>query len=188
VTSPAPGAGASDPGTGAADLAAEVVRRLTDADRTVAVAESLTGGGVVEALVQVPGASACVRGAVVAYATDLKATLLGVPQALLDERGPVDPDVARAMADGVRVRLGADYAVATTGVAGPDAQGGRPPGTFHVAVVGPGGAQVRSGAVGPVGRAVVRAAARDAALALLLERVTSDTEGTPRDRSALEPS
>ena len=86
----------------AADAAARVVAGLTAAGRTVAVAESLTGGAVVEALVAVPGASACVRGGVVAYATDLKASLLGVPTALLDAVGPVDPEVALAMARGVR--------------------------------------------------------------------------------------
>ena len=125
--------------------AVAAVAALTAAGLTVAVAESLTGGSVVEALVRVPGASACVRGGVVAYATDLKATLLGVPADLLAERGPVDPDVAAAMADGVRRRLGADLGVATTGVAGPEPQGGRPVGTFYVAVATGADVAVRAG-------------------------------------------
>lgn len=164
----------------AADAAARVVAGLTAAGRTVAVAESLTGGAVVEALVAVPGASACVRGGVVAYATDLKASLLGVPTALLDAVGPVDPEVALAMARGVRTGLGADVGAATTGVAGPDPQGGHAPGTFHVAVVSPEAEVVRSAAVGALGRAEVRAAARDALLALLVET------GTPEPSRALE--
>ena len=114
--------------------AAQAVRLLTQQGRTVAVAESLTGGLVVAALVGVPGASKVVRGGVVAYMTDLKASLLGVDEALLARVGPVDPDVAAAMARGVAVRLGADYGVATTGVAGPDPQDGHPVGEVHVAV------------------------------------------------------
>ena len=100
------------------------------------------------------------RGAVVAYATDLKGTLLDVDAALLDERGAVDPDVAVAMARSIRARLGADVGLATTGVAGPDPQDGQPPGTVHVAVCTPHGAdgalpapggRPRAGP-GPVGR------------------------------------
>ena len=147
---------------------------LTRAARTLAVAESLTGGSVTDALVAVPGASACLRGAVVAYATDLKARVLGVPQELLDQHGAVHPDVALAMAQGVRVVLDADYGLATTGVAGPEPQDGVPPGTYHVALVGPGGSEVVSAsapATGVPSRSDVRSAARDAALSLALRRV-----------------
>jgi nicotinamide-nucleotide amidase len=136
--------GGTPDGTGPAAAAREIVRLLTEAGLTVAVAESLTGGLVVASLVAVPGASRCVRGGVVAYATDLKANLLDVPASLLQEHGAVHPDVARAMASGVRQRLRADYGLATTGVAGPDPQDGWAPGTFHVAVEGPGGGQVVS--------------------------------------------
>ncbi len=111
---------------------------------TAAVAESLTGGAVCSALVDVPGASAVLRGAVVAYATDLKGTLLGVDGDLLAARGAVDAEVAREMAAGVRTRLAADVGLATTGVAGPDDQDGHPPGTVHVAVATDRGARVRS--------------------------------------------
>jgi nicotinamide-nucleotide amidase len=162
------------------DLAADIVGSLTRVRATVAVAESLTGGAVIAALVGVPGASVCVRGGVVAYATDLKAELLGVPQELLEVHGPVHPDVARAMATGVRTRLSADYGLATTGVAGPDPQG-EPPGTFHCAVAGPMSTVVRSYDVGALGRDAVRDAARSAALGLLLEVlvVPAGTPGTP---------
>ncbi len=79
-----------------------VVRLLTDSGRTLAVAESLTGGAVLDALVAVPGASACLRGGVVAYAADVKHTVLGVPTDLLARHGTVHPEVALAMASGVR--------------------------------------------------------------------------------------
>lgn len=151
-------------------LAEQVVRRLTRRGLTLAVAESLTGGALVSAVVDVPGASAVLRGGVVAYATDLKAALLGVDAALLRERGAVDADVARAMADGVRQRLGADVGVATTGVAGPADQDGWPPGTVHVAVADADGVAVRS-AVLPGTRAQVRERAVRLALTLLLDRV-----------------
>jgi nicotinamide-nucleotide amidase len=105
-----------------------VVDALRRAGLTIAVAESLTGGLLVAELVSVPGASVVVRGGVVAYATELKAELLGVDAALLDAVGPIHPDVATQMAAGVRARLGADIGIATTGVAGPDPQDGHPPG------------------------------------------------------------
>jgi len=108
--------------------AAEIIAELTSRGLTIAVAESLTGGLLVAELVAVPGASNVVRGGVVAYATDLKAGLLGVDAELLAASGPIHPDVARQMADGVRERLGADIGIATTGVAGPDPQDGHAPG------------------------------------------------------------
>lgn len=114
--------------------AESTVRGLAQAGLTIAVAESLTGGALAAHLVAVPGASAVVRGGVVAYATDLKASLLGVDVDLLAERGPVDPTVAQQMADGVRTRLGAHVGVATTGVAGPATQSGHAVGTIFVAV------------------------------------------------------
>jgi nicotinamide-nucleotide amidase len=115
-------------------LAGQVIMMLRTAGQTVAVAESLTGGLVAAALTAIPGASLAVRGGVVAYATDLKAALLGVPQPMLDAHGAVYPGVASAMADGVRERLGATFGVATTGVAGPEPADGQPVGTVHIAV------------------------------------------------------
>lgn len=159
------------------ERAVRLVAALTDARRTLAVAESLTGGLVSSTLVGVPGASAVLRGAVVAYATGLKADLLGVDPALLDARGAVDPDVARQMASGVRDRLGADVGLATTGVAGPTSQDGHPPGTVHVAVAWADGVVVRSHVL-PGDRPQVRAGAVDAVLALALE-VLVDRPGDP---------
>jgi nicotinamide-nucleotide amidase len=124
-------------------LARLAIELLTASGRTVAVAESLTGGLVSGALTGVAGASVVLRGAVVAYATDLKEALLGVPADLLARQGPVDQDVAAGMATGVRRVLGATYGVATTGVAGPGPADGKPAGTVFIAVSGPTGAAGR---------------------------------------------
>ena len=149
-------------------LASDLLAALGARGWSLAVAESLTGGLVCAALVDVPGASSVLRGAVVAYATDLKGSLLDVDAALLESRGAVDPDVVGAMACGVRARLGADVGLATTGVAGPDSQDGKRPGTVHVAVCTPDGTTTRS--LRLVGdRAHVRAGSVDAVLALGVE-------------------
>jgi nicotinamide-nucleotide amidase len=105
--------------------------------QTIGTAESLTGGLVVAALTAIPGSSAVVRGGIVAYAADLKHSLLGVPADLLDRVGAVHPEVALAMASGARNRLGTAVGVATTGVAGPDPADGQPVGTVHIAVSTP---------------------------------------------------
>ncbi|HLU44067.1 MAG TPA: CinA family protein [Natronosporangium sp.] len=118
-------------------LAAEVLDRLRRRGQTLAVAESLTGGLLAATLVAVSGASTVFRGGLVTYATELKHELAEVPAGLLAERGPVDPQVALAMADGARRRCGADWGVATTGVAGPNPQHGIPVGTVYLACVGP---------------------------------------------------
>jgi nicotinamide-nucleotide amidase len=120
-------------------VAAEVIAELTRRRLTIAVAESLTGGLVVAELVSVPGASAVVRGGIVAYGTAIKATLLGVDARLLAEHGAVHPEVATQMAAGVRDRLAVDgvpasVGISTTGVAGPDPQDGQPVGTVYVGV------------------------------------------------------
>jgi nicotinamide-nucleotide amidase len=115
-----------------------VHRLLAERKATVAVAESLTGGLLGAELTGMPGSSATFVGGVVAYATPLKNLLLGVPADLLAAHGAVHPDVAAAMAAGVRDRLGASYGLAVTGVAGPDPQDGQPVGTVHVAVAGSG--------------------------------------------------
>jgi nicotinamide-nucleotide amidase len=120
-----------------ADPARTLITAALRARLTVAVAESLTGGRVAAALTAVPGASSVLRGSVTAYATDLKARLLGVDAALLDRVGAVDGEVARQMALGVRRVCGADVGIATTGVAGPSEQDGKPVGTVFVAVGGP---------------------------------------------------
>ncbi|MCX5393569.1 CinA family protein [Streptomyces sp. NPDC006482] len=127
--------------------AARVLALLAERGDTLAVAESLTGGLVAAELTGVPGASKSFRGSVTAYATVLKHELLGVDKALLAERGAVDPEVALQMAAGVRVRLGVDWGVSTTGVAGPEPQDGQAVGTVYVAVAGPAGTSAGAGKV-----------------------------------------
>jgi nicotinamide-nucleotide amidase len=148
-------------------LAGRVLRALIERGQTLAVAESLTGGLLAATLVEVPGASAAFRGGLIPYATDLKASLVGVAPDLLSARGPVDPDVAAALAAGTRERCAADWGLATTGVAGPEPQGGRPVGTVYVAVAGPAVTRIRSLHL-PGDRAAVRSATVTAALDLLL--------------------
>jgi nicotinamide-nucleotide amidase len=157
-------------------LAAELVELLRARQQTVAVAESLTGGLLGAAITDVPGASEVFRGGVISYATDLKAALLGVPEDLLAARGAVDPDVAAAMADGVRRRLGATTGAATTGVAGPDPAEGKPPGTVHIAVSTAAGRPVTRRLSLAGGRDEVRAATVRAALRLLLDVLREETE------------
>ena len=113
---------------------ANLLDRLAAAGHTVAVAESLTGGLLCSTLVHPAGASRVIRGGVVAYASDVKTSTLGVPAELLDRLGAVNAEVAVAMAEGVHDRLGATIGVATTGVAGPDPQDGVLPGTAFIAV------------------------------------------------------
>lgn len=106
---------------------------------TVAVAESLTGGLLGQRLTATPGASATFLGGVIAYAPEAKVSVLGVPESLLEARGAVDPEVADAMAAGARDRLGATYGLGLTGVAGPDPEEDKPPGTLHIGLAGPEG-------------------------------------------------
>lgn len=146
--------------------ASALIRLLSEQGLTVATAESLTGGLVCAALTDVPGSSAVVRGGVVSYATDVKASVLGVDAGLLARAGAVDPDVAVAMALGARRVLGTVLAVSTTGVAGPDPADGKPVGTVFVGVAGPGGTVVEQHAF-TGDRSAVRRATVVAALDLL---------------------
>jgi len=126
-------------------VAPGLIAELTARGETVAVAESLTGGLVVATLVDVAGASAVVRGGIVAYATPIKHELLGVSASLLETNGAVDPEVARQMASGVRTALSVDgvpatWGISTTGVAGPDSQDGKEVGTVFVGIASADGA------------------------------------------------
>ncbi len=131
--------------------ASGVVAAMRERGLTLAVAESLTGGLVMAALTEVPGASAMLRGGPVVYATDTKSTALGVDAELLATHGPVDADVAAAMASSVRKLWHADVGLATTGVAGPDPQAGRQIGEVYVAVAGAQETVVHRLDLGPAG-------------------------------------
>ena len=119
------------------DLAAQVHAELVRRGQMIAVAESLTGGDLAALLTAAPGASETVLGGVVSYATEVKQRVLGVPEDLVAAEGVVSAPCAEAMATGVRRLLGADWALSTTGVAGPDEQEGKPAGTVFVGLAGP---------------------------------------------------
>lgn len=125
-----------------AGLAARLHRTLLERGLTAASAESLTGGALGDLLSSTSGASATYRGGVITYATGLKQSLVGVSEETVATYGVVSAECAVAMASGVRALAGADWAVSTTGVAGPSLQEGKPAGTVFVGVAGPDGARV----------------------------------------------
>jgi nicotinamide-nucleotide amidase len=130
-------------GTGDDSLEAILVRELTRRGQTLAVAESCTGGHLANRLTNIPGASAVLLGGFVTYANAVKTQVLGIPAESIEQHGAVSEPVARAMAEGARRVSGADYAVSTTGIAGPS--GGtdeKPVGTVFIGVSGPEGTQV----------------------------------------------
>lgn len=119
------------------ETAKDLIRIMSGRSTTLATCESITGGGIGAALTAVPGASAVFRGALVTYATDLKSSLAGVDPELIDTEGVINELTAIQMALGVQSRCDADWAVATTGVAGPTSVEGVEVGTVWFAVVGP---------------------------------------------------
>ena len=148
---------------------AEVLTALAARGESLAVAESLTGGLLAATVVDVPGASAVFRGGVVAYASDLKESVLGVPAGVVAVHGVVSAACAEAMAEGVRRLMGADWGLSTTGVAGPDPQEGHPAGTVFVGLAGPDG-RLESLPLTLTGdRGAIRGGAVSAALARLAE-------------------
>lgn len=112
--------------------AALLVAALKARGETVSFCESLTAGLTAATLADTPGVSAVLRGGLVTYATDLKSTLAGVPEKVLEAHGPVSEQTATAMAVGCRRVCGSDWSVALTGVAGPDSQDGHPVGEVWI--------------------------------------------------------
>ena len=156
-----------------ADPLVEHARRLQDAclahGISVATAESCTGGLVAHLITEVPGSSGYLRGGVVAYSDEVKQVLLGVPEETIGAHGAVSAQVAVAMAEGVRARLGADLGVGVTGVAGPD--GGteaKPVGLVYVAVAGGAAPAVRR-CLWPHDREGNKRASAEVALEMLLQ-------------------
>jgi len=150
-------------------LAVRLLDALRERGATLATCESLTGGAVAAALVDVPGASQVFRGGLVTYATDLKTSLAGVDPAWIGAHGVIDQTTAEQMATGAARVCGATHALATTGVAGPDPQDGFAPGTVWIAVVTPDGPPQARLLTLDGGRAEIRAATVRAALSLALE-------------------
>ena len=118
-------------------LESVLVRMLTERGKTVALAESCTGGMVANRLTNVPGASAVLKCGLVTYSNEAKREFLGVSAAALEEHGAVSEVVARQMAEGARRRCRTDYAIAVTGIAGPGGGGeAKPVGTVFIALAG----------------------------------------------------
>ena len=168
-------------------LAEQVIEVASSLGARIAVAESLTGGLVHAALVAVPNASLVMMGGIVTYHTELKHTLLGVDDDLLEAEGPVHPEVARQMAEGVRRSCAitvdgeitpTDFGVATTGVAGPepDPQTGQEPGTVWLGIAGPRGTEaIRLDIAG--NRTQIRESTVQEALHHLLLNLSQDSAG-----------
>ncbi len=157
------------------DLAERVGATFRASGQTLATAESCTGGLVAHLITEVPGSSAYFQGGLVTYADEVKMALAAVPPTVLQAHGAVSAQVAVAMAEGARQRLGVDVAVAVTGVAGPG--GGteaKPVGLVYVAVADAGGDTVRR-YLWSEDRAGNKRASAAAALSLVLERLTADS-------------
>ena len=147
-----------------------VCERLITQKRTLATAESCSGGLIAHRITNIAGASACFLGGVVAYANTAKIALLGVPEDILVIHGAVSEPVARAMAEGVRQRFQSDFALACTGIAGPG--GGtpeKPVGLVYIALSRPDASTVVTRNVFSGTRDAVKAQTADRALAMLLE-------------------
>jgi nicotinamide-nucleotide amidase len=160
----------SDPGKRIIDI-------LTEAKKTIVTAESCTGGMIASALTDIPGASAAVYGGYVTYANTAKSRMIHVQARLIRDYGAVSNQVARAMADGARNTARADYAVAVTGIAGPDGGSDKKPiGLVYVAVSSELATVVIEHRFGDLGRDEVRKASVQAALDLVLQVLASDKD------------
>ena len=153
-----------------AEVGSSIITELRHRDQTLATAESLTGGMVGALLTDIPGSSESYLGGVITYATRLKATLAGVDGSTLAALGPVAARTAAEMARGIAAKCGADWGVATTGVAGPESQDGHPVGQVYVAVSHQGGDPLLVKELALQGeRAEIRRQAVSAALELLAD-------------------
>lgn len=163
---------ASEPGTGQ-----QIIDILTQANRTLVTAESCTGGLIAAALTDIPGASAAFYGGYITYANTAKSRMIHVQARLIRDYGAVSNQVARAMADGARNTARADYAIAVTGIAGPDGGSEKKPiGLVYVAVSSELATLVIEHKFGDLGRDAIRKASVDAALNLMLQVLTSDVD------------
>jgi nicotinamide-nucleotide amidase len=115
----------------------DILAILRQRGETICVAESLTGGGLAEALTSLPGSSEIFNGSITAYQSEIKISLLNVPAELISEFGVVSEEVAAAMAGGAKELMNSTWSISTTGVAGPGPSDGVAAGTVWVAIDGP---------------------------------------------------
>ena len=164
------------------DEARQVVMALRQAGQTVATAESCTGGLIGKRLTDISGSSNVYPGGVISYAYEVKQALLGVDGDLLREKGAVCAEVAKQMAEGVRSRLGTDYGLASTGIAGPGSdEFDRPVGLVYLAVAGGNVTRVYEHRFSGT-RAAVRRQAASMALEHLLEHILQRSDADLRYR------
>ncbi len=153
----------------------QIIDILSERKQTIVTAESCTGGLIAAALTDIPGASAALYGGYITYANSAKSKMIQVQPRLIRDYGAVSNQVARAMADGARNTARVDYAVAVTGIAGPDGGSERKPvGLVYVAVSSELATVVIEHKFGDLGRDGIRRATVDAALDLVLQVLTSD--------------
>ncbi len=151
--------------------AQKIVQLLRERNETITCAESITGGALTSELVSIPGASHVLKGSIIAYSTEVKVSELKVEPTLIQEFGVVSEEVALAMAQGVKAKFAAEWAISLTGVAGPGASHGVPAGTVWLALLGPGFEEtVKLELMGE--REMVRRGAVESALGVL-ERILS---------------
>lgn len=161
----------------ALDPGQQIINILAERKQSIVTAESCTGGMVASALTDIPGASAAVYGGYVTYANAAKSRMIHVQARLIRDYGAVSNQVARAMADGARNTARADYAVAVTGIAGPDGGSDRKPvGLVYIAVSSELATVVIEHRFGDLGRDEIRKASVKAALDLVLQVLTSDAD------------
>lgn len=148
----------------------QIIDLLTERKQTIVTAESCTGGLIAAALTDIPGASAALYGGYITYANSAKSRMIHVQSRLIRDYGAVSNQVARAMADGARNTARADYAVAVTGIAGPDGGSDKKPvGLVYIAVSSELATVVIEHRFGDLGRDEVRKASVAAALELVLQ-------------------
>ncbi|ODT49303.1 MAG: damage-inducible protein CinA [Devosia sp. 63-57] len=153
----------------------QIIDLLSQTNKTIVTAESCTGGMIAAALTDIPGASAALYGGYVTYANAAKSKMIHVQSRLIRDYGAVSNQVARAMADGARNTARADFAVAATGIAGPDGGSDKKPvGLVYVAVSSDLATVVIEHRFGDIGRDAIRKATVEAALDLVLQVLTSD--------------
>jgi nicotinamide-nucleotide amidase len=158
----------------AADPAKQIIDLLKEAKQTIVTAESCTGGMIATALTDIPGSSAAFYGGYVTYANTAKSRMIHVQARLIRDYGAVSNQVARAMADGARNTAHVDYAVAVTGIAGPDGGSDKKPvGLVYIAVSSELATVVIEHKFGDLGRDEIRKASVKAALELVVQVLTS---------------
>jgi len=160
-------------GEGGEDLEAVIVRLLSERKQTLALAESCTGGCIAHRITNVPGASAVLLAGLVTYSNEAKQKLLGVRADTLAAHGAVSEVVAREMVEGARQRMGADFALSVTGIAGPTGgTEGKPVGTVFIGLAADGGTVVQKN-YNPYDRETFKQATANQALEILRRRITA---------------